>query len=202
MTLTILIRSISLAVLLFATSTTSQAQTQSDHTAAHLSGTLLDASGAAIAEVRITAEPENATAATHNYSAVSTSDGRYALSVPPGRYRTVFTRPAFTTREFTLDFSSGQSRNLDVRLDLERLSESVVVTAQPEPTPVQDTSASVTVITRQEIDQRLAVPLADLLLYTPGIAIGKNAAEGGLTSFFLDGGNYRIRGGNRGLCRH
>jgi vitamin B12 transporter len=100
-----------------------------------------------------------------------------------------FVRPSFVSRDFVLDLAAGQSRTLDLRLDLERLSSSVVVTAQAEPTLVQDTSTSVTVITRQEIDQRQAVPLADLLLYTPGIAIGKTGAEGGLTSFFLDGGN-------------
>ena len=43
---------------------------------------------------------------------------------------------------------AGNRAQLDLRLDLERLSSSVVVTAQAEPTPIQQTTASVTVITR------------------------------------------------------
>ena len=175
-----------LAVLLLAISVS--ASPQSDSTTAHLSGTLLDVSGAAIANVRVEAR-QDAAAANPSASTDSTSDGAYSLTLPPGRYTITFTRAAFLTREVAIDLAANQSRNLDLHLELARLSESVVVTAQAEPTPVQDISASVTVITKQEIDQRQAVPLSDLLLYTPGIAIGKNAAEGGLTSFFLDGGN-------------
>jgi len=161
---------------------------QSGSSPAHLAGTLLDSSGAAVAGVHISAETE-AAAGQQKYDTTSENDGGYSLTLPPGRYHIAFSRPSFVPRDFTLEFAPGESRILEVRLDLARLSESVVVTAQAEPTPVQDTSASVTVITKQEIDQRQAVPLSDLLLYTPGIAMGKNAAEGGLTSFFLDGGN-------------
>jgi vitamin B12 transporter len=164
----------------------SQAQAAPDD--AHLSGTVLDASGAAVAGVRITAVPEAGAGAAAR-TATSAADGSYNVALAPGRYRITFTHAAFVSREFTLDFASAPSRTLDVHLDLERLSDSVIVTAQAEPTPAQDSSASVSVITREEIDQRQAVPLADLLLYTPGIAIGKNAPEGGLTAFFLDGGN-------------
>jgi vitamin B12 transporter len=174
-----------LAVLLFAISVS--ASTQSDSPTAHLSGTLLDVSGAAIGNVHVEARRD--AAATSSASTDSTPDGAYSLTLPSGRYTITFTRAAFLTREVAIDLAANQSRTLDLHLELARLSESVVVTAQAEPTPVQDISASVTVITKQEIDQRQAVPLSDLLLYTPGIAIGKNAAEGGLTSFFLDGGN-------------
>jgi vitamin B12 transporter len=152
---------------------------------AKLSGTVLDASGAAIADVHIEARQGAAVVVATD----SGSDGRYALSLAPHQYTLTFRHAAFLTRDETVDFSSGQARTLDVHLELERLSASVVVTAETEPTPVQDSSASVTVITREEIEQRQAFPLSDALLFTPGIAIGRNAAEGGLTSFFLDGGN-------------
>ena len=175
-----------LAILFVAISIPASARPQSDASRAHLSGTVLDASGAAIANVHVEAHLADAAAIA---SADSDLDGSYSLTLPPGHYTVIFTRAAFLTRELSVDLAPSQSRNLDLRLELERLSASVVVTAQTEPTPVQDISASVTIITKEEIDQRQAVPLADLLLYTPGIAIGKNAAEGGLTSFFLDGGN-------------
>ncbi len=174
--------------LLFLSVSVFSLQAQSNSSDAHLSGTLQDASGGGVAGVRVTAQIERA-AGAQVWTATSTTDGAYALAFPPGRYRVQFVRSSFVARDFVFELAAGESRKLDLRLDLERLSSSVVVTAQAEPTLVQDTSASVTVITRQEIDQRQAVPLSDLLLYTPGIAIGKTGPEGGLTSFFLDGGN-------------
>jgi vitamin B12 transporter len=175
-----------LLVLFLAISISASAQAQSNSSQAHLSGTLLDASGAALANVHVTARQD---ATTVIASTESGPEGTYSLALPPGRYTVTFTHDAFLTREVDIDLVPNQFHTLDLRLEIARLSDSVIVTAQAEPTPVQDISASVTVITKQEIDQRQAVPLSDVLLYTPGIAIGKNAAEGGLTSFFLDGGN-------------
>jgi vitamin B12 transporter len=180
------IRHFALLVLLFFWQSPLHAQTNPPD--AHLSGTLLDASGGGVADVQVSAQLEG-TPGAQVWIATSTTDGAYALAFPPGRYRVQFVRPSFVSREFVLDFAAGESRKLDLRLDLERLSSSVVVTAQALPTPIQDSSASVTEITREEIDQRQAVPIADLQLYTPGVAIGKTGAEGGLTSLFLDGGN-------------
>src|SRR6266446_4722815 len=166
--------------------TTSSAQSNSPN--AHFSGTLLDASGAAVGDVRVTAHLEGA-ASSQSWTATSSPDGSYALSLPAARYNVQFVRPPFATRDFILDLAPGESRKLDLRLALERISSSVVVTAQAEPTLVQDASASVTTIVREEIEQRQAVPISDVLLYVSGVAIGKTGAEGGLTSFFLNGGN-------------
>ena len=163
-------------------------QAQSNAQDARLTGTLLDPSGAGISDVRVTAQSDSSSNA-QSWTATSNADGAYTLVLPPGRYHVRFTRPSFVSRDSVLDFAPGQSRRLDLRLDLERLSSSVIVTAQAEPTLAQDTSASVTVITREEIDQRQAVPIADALLYVPGVSVGKTGPEGGLTSIFLNGGN-------------
>src|SRR6266851_204073 len=163
-------------------------QAQSDSPAAHLSGALLDSSGAGVPGVRITAQLENAPNATL-LAATSANDGSYSLALPAGRYRIQFTRESFVPREFILDFSAGQSRKFDLHLELERLSSSVVVTGEAEPALTQETTASVTVITRDEIDNRQAVPLTDVLLYTPGVAVDRTGPEGGLAGIFLNGGN-------------
>ena len=161
---------------------------QSDSPAAHLSGTLLDSSGAGIPGVRITAHLENAPDATP-LTATSANDGSYSLTFPAGRYRIQFSRESFTPRDVILEFSAGQSRRFDLHLELERVSSSVVVTSEAEPALAQETSASVTVITRDEIDNRQAVPLTDVLLYVPGIAVDRTGPEGGLAGVFLNGGN-------------
>jgi vitamin B12 transporter len=184
----ILLRFPFLALFCFAFSIISGRAQSNSSSDAHLSGTLQDASGGGIPGVRVTAQVDG-DANAQLWTSTSTADGAYALVFPAGRYHIQFVRASFVSRDFVLDLAAGQSHKLDLRLDLERLSSSVIVTAQPEPILAQDASASVTVITRDEIEQRQAAPLADLLLYTPGMAIGRNAPEGGLTSFFLDGGN-------------
>ncbi len=163
-------------------------QAQSNSPDAHLSGTLIDASGAGVGGVRVTARLEGQPNA-QTWSAISTTIGEYSLSIPAGRYSVQFIRTPFVSREFVLELAAGVARTLNFRLDLERLSSSVVVTAQAEPTLAQETSAPVTVITREEIAARQAVSLPDLLLYAPGISIGRTGAEGGTASLFLNGGN-------------
>jgi len=163
-------------------------QAQSDSPDAHLSGRLTDLSGYGIGKVKITAQLED-NASTRLWSAISSADGSYLLVVPPGRYHVSFDRSPFVSRDFIFDLTPNQRRTVDVKLQLERLSASVVVTAQAEPTLAQETTASITVITRDEIDERQSVTLPDLLLFTPGVAVGRTGAEGGSASVFLNGGN-------------
>jgi len=177
------------AFLFFAVSVPSfSLQAQSNSPDAHLSGTLIDATGGAVGGVQVTARPDGQPNA-QTWSATSTAAGEYSLSVPAGRYHVQFNRPPFVPRDFVLDLAAGVSRTLSFRLDLERLSSSVIVTAQAEPTLAQETTAPVTVITREELDARQAVSLPDVLLFAPGISIGRTGAEGGTASIFLNGGN-------------
>jgi len=162
------------------------AQTQSS--GAFLTGTLLDSSGAGIAEVQITARSVNATD-SQLWKVTSSTDGAYSLGVPPGRYHVWFLRPPFVARDFILDLAPNHPRKLDLTLQLERLSSSVVVTAEAEPTLADQTTAPVSIITKEEIDARQSVGLADILTFATGIAIGRTGPEGGTSSVFLNGGN-------------
>ncbi len=177
------------AFLLFAVSAISfSTQAQSNSPDAHLSGTLLDASGAGVGGVQVTAKLEGQPNA-QTWSAISNTVGEYSLSIPAGRYRVQFRRTPFAPREFVLDLVSGVSRTLNFHLALERLSSNVVVTAQAEPALAQETTAPVTVITQEEIAARQAVSLPELLLFAPGMSVGRTGAEGGTASIFLNGGN-------------
>ncbi|MGH9744106.1 MAG: TonB-dependent receptor, partial [Candidatus Acidiferrum sp.] len=162
------------------------AQNQSSD--ARLFGTLLDSSGAAVAGVNVTAQLQGNTNAPL-WKATSSTDGAYSLELPRGSYRVSFERSAFVSHDLILDLAPNQQRNLDLTLHLERLSASVIVTAQAEPTLADQTTAPVSVITKQEIDAGQWVSLPDALLFTPGITIGRTGREGGTASVFLNGGN-------------
>jgi vitamin B12 transporter len=163
-------------------------QAQDDSSDAHLFGTLLDSSGAGVGGVQITARLE-ADSTAPMWKATSSTDGSYSLAVPPGRYHIWFQRSPFVARDFIFDLAAHQQQKFDLNLKLERLSSKVVVTAQAAPTLADQTTAPVSIITREEIDERQSVGLADLLSFATGIAIGRTSPEGGTASVFLNGGN-------------
>jgi vitamin B12 transporter len=174
------------AFLLFPASPKVHSQSPSNN--AHLAGTLTDPSGSSIGQASITAQPEPS-ATNHIITVSSSADGAYSLSLPAGRYRLRFSRSSFATREIALSLAPGESRVLNLRLELEPLSGRVIVTAQSLPATEQQTTAPTDVIAREAIDQRQAASLPELLQFSPGIAIDRTGPFGGTTSIFLNGGN-------------
>lgn len=70
-----------------------------------------------------------------------------------------------------------------------QVSEEIVVTASALPEPIADTPASVTVITRQEIEQRAARDVVDVLREVPGLTVARIGSSGHQTSVFTRGAN-------------
>jgi len=155
---------------------------------ARLTGTITDSRGTGVGGVRISATDET-DARANVWKATSTTGGEFTLSVPPGKYHIVLAKTSFASREFDFELTGGERKTLDVRMALEPLSASVVVTAEAEPLQAQQTTAPVEVLTRAEIDQRQFKTLPDGLLMLPGVSIGRTGSEGGTASVFLGGGN-------------
>jgi vitamin B12 transporter len=161
---------------------------QSPSSEAHLTGSMTDPSGASVAGARITAQPARSSTSTP-ITSESSSDGAYSLSLPAGRYHIVITKDSFVTRETDLTLQSGELRTLSFRMDLAPLSSSVIVTGQALPTTEPQINVPIDVITRDDIENRQAVSIPDLLQYSQGVAIGRTGPIGGTASLFLDGGN-------------
>jgi vitamin B12 transporter len=172
------------AVLGFAVS--SQAQNKAYD--AHLSGKLTDASGYGIGGVKVTAQSEPGPNAL-TLSITSPADGSYLLDLPPGRYHISFQHSSFVTHEIVLALSAGETRALDLRLEIARVSEKVVVTSNAQPLELDRTPAPVDLIARQEIEQRQAVSLPNLLATQTGISLARTGTIGGFATIFVDGGN-------------
>src|SRR5208283_298898 len=160
---------------------------QSQPSDAHISGHLTDPGGGGVGGVRVTAQLENMPDAPL-WSATSSTDGAYDLSVPPGRYRVHFSRDTFAPRDVTVELAPGTMRPLDFRMELQPLSDRVLVTAEAEPISAQLSPAPSSIVGREEIEQRQSVFFPDLLIYTPGVAFGRTGPNG-TASIFLDGGN-------------
>jgi vitamin B12 transporter len=183
---TTFLRSAFLPALFFAVSFPLQAQ--SNAPTAHLSGTLTDSSGAGVGDVEVAARNEGP-ANSQTWSAKSAPSGEYSLELLPGRYRVQFTRPSFVSREFVLDLAPGESHTLSFRLDLARVSENVTVTENTQPTELSHTPAPVDIVGPEEIEQRQAVSLPDLLSTQTGISLSRTGPIGGLATIFIDGGD-------------
>ncbi len=161
----------------------SAAQTQT----AKISGIVTDPQGSVIADAQVSAESIPPAGST--VRAVSASDGRFILMLPPGRYRVKIARDSFAPAGQEITMAAGETRELQVRLALEPLSSKVVVTAQALPLEAESSPAPLTILTREQIDQRVMTSLPDLLATQPGFSLGRTGPEGGSASLFLDGGN-------------
>jgi vitamin B12 transporter len=154
---------------------------------ADISGIVTDPQGSVIAGAQISAESIPAIDAP--LLATSANDGRFNLGIAPGRYRVLIARDSFERAEQEVSVAAGETRELQVRLSLEPLSSKVVVTAQALPLDAESSPAPVTILTHEQIDQRVAISLPDLLGTQPGFSMGRTGPEGGSASLFLDGGN-------------
>src|SRR5205085_2541364 len=68
-----------------------------------------------------------------------------------------------------------------------RVQDQIVVTASALPETVESTPASVTVVTKDDIDKRAARDVADVLREVPGLTISRTGSPGRATSLFTRG---------------
>jgi len=154
---------------------------------ATLNGTITDPLGASVPGARISAESIPSTGTP--VRGVSSGDGRFSLALAPGRYRFTISQSSFATVEQEITIAPGETREAQFRLALEPLSSKVVVTAQALPVDAESSPAPLNILTREQIDQRAATSLPDLLATLPGFSLGRTGPVGGTASLFLDGGN-------------
>ena len=154
---------------------------------APLDVSVLDSSGAAVTDATVVLQGPSSAGAQRK--AVSSGDGHYRFDVPAGRYRLTITHASLRRLDQDVDLAAGSSRELRVTLQLELMSQSVLVSADALPIPTVAASEPATVITREEIDQRQSINFGPLLSTLPGITIAQADSAGGRSSVFLDGGN-------------
>ena len=154
---------------------------------AKLTGRVADPSDAAIAGAKIAAQPLES--AGKPATVQSGPEGTFSLALAPGRYRVSIERASFARAEQQFTLAAGEVRTWNVRLELETMSSKVVVTAAAQPTTAETAATLVDVITKEQIDNRQETWLAPTLAASPGAIFSRLGPFGGITTFFLDGGN-------------
>jgi Carboxypeptidase regulatory-like domain len=115
-----------------------------------LAGSILDASGASLADATI--EVTNA-ATGQTRTAISQDNGRYTVVLlPPGAYRVTVRKDGFKEKvEESVHIDVVGTTRLDITMDLGALSEKIIVEAQPSLTET-DSSALGRVVNEQAIE--------------------------------------------------
>jgi vitamin B12 transporter len=171
-----------LAALVLLTSFSTHAFAQDATT--QVTGIVTDASGAVVGDVTVEAIASSRPIA----STLTGAAGRYVLTVPAGaRFELRARREGFA--EYTQDVRGSSSPlTRDIVLQVGRASDTVVVTASGVPESRAAATASVTVITADDMHATGASQLSDALRFVPGLAVEGTGREGGLISAFSRGG--------------
>ena len=171
---------------------------QTQITTGVIQGTVMDTTGAVLPGVDVTV----VNAGTNlSQSRTTDSDGRFVfLQLPPGRYNATFRLSGFSSFvQENIDFTVGQTVNLNLRLVVGNVSETVTVSG----TPIVETTRSAVAMTLNEktIETMpiLGRKFEDLLTLTPGVSIvqGPDGDEitfagqrGVFNNISLDGGDF------------
>ena len=154
--------------------------------AATLEGTVLDPSGRAVPAAHVTLLAPMAPLA----EAESNANGQYRFThLRAGSYSIMATAPGLTSPDTKVDLAEDQTTTVDLHLALSSLEQSVIVSASLGGGIATQLGSSVSVLTEQEITDRGAQNLLEVLRGVPGVALTQAGRRGGATGLFTRGGN-------------
>jgi vitamin B12 transporter len=121
--------------------------------------------------------------------AITDDNGAYSFKkVPPDNYVIEVKARGFAiSTSNQLSIVRGQSLTSDVKLSVEAVSESVVVTAAGTAQRADEISKAVTVLDSQLIETKRELTLAESLRGTPGVRVQQQGSPGALTTIRLRG---------------
>lgn len=167
--------------LLFAISRTSSAQMLGS-----ISGMVRDPQGKAVAGAAVAIFSR---AGDARGNTTSDAGGAYRFNrLPDGEYILQAQAPGFArfvTEDMRVDH--GDTSTLDLQLQLAGLQQRVVVTASNTPQTPDELSKALTVVDRQQMDQRYEFAISEVLRPTPGLRVQQLGGPGAFTAIRLRG---------------
>lgn len=122
-------------------------------------------------------------------SAKTTSDGQFGpLAVPAGDYDVLVSAPGLKAEPKSIKVTADAAVDVNVKLELSAVSESVVVSAAQVDTALSRSTDSVTVIDRATLDRRQTESVFDALRFVPGMGVIQSGGRGSIASIFPRGG--------------
>jgi outer membrane cobalamin receptor len=119
----------------------------------------------------------------------SMADGRFGpITLPDGAYDVRASAPGLRSRAHAVSLGGATNADVELRLALSAVHESVVVSAAQVETTLSRATGSVTVIDRADLDRRQTETVADAVRGVPGLGVVSSGGRGALTSLFPRGG--------------
>ena len=107
-------------------------------------------------------------------------------NLPDGAYRVVILAPGFAEQSQQVSFPKTEL--LSVRLKLATTPQTVVVTGSSTPETVEESGASVGLLTSDQLKLLNPVAAPDALKYIPGVMVSSSGQNGAIGSLFVRGG--------------
>ncbi len=158
-------------LLLAPSAATGQNQTQS--ACCILSGTVRDKDGAVLASVKITARGP-----LKELSTLSNTHGQYSFTLGTGRYVIVAQRMGYKPGTDTIDVVDGGQNRLDILMNNNAITlQQQVVTASGSISSLRDAPASVSVVSREDLEKKPVRDIVDIIGSVEGVAISKSSNQ-------------------------
>jgi outer membrane receptor protein involved in Fe transport len=158
---------------------------------ATIAGTVYDPSGRAVPNVRVSLL-QSLTALDERQT---NAKGEYKFEgLAKGTYRLVANAPGFSASTAQVEIGEDQTGSVDLHLALSAVQQQVVVSASLGGALAPQLGSSVSTLSEQEIDDRGAQSVTDVLRGVPGVALDDSGRRGGATGVFIRGGgaNYNL----------
>ena len=118
------------------------------------------------------------------------AQGHYRFAdLAAGAYEVAANAPGFTKLSSQVELQAGESRTEDLHLALSAVEQQVVVSAALGGALAPQIGSSASVISHEEIEDRGAQSVYDVLRGIPGVEINQTGRQGSVTSAFIRGGN-------------
>jgi vitamin B12 transporter len=160
------------------------ATTAAANTGAQLHGRVVDQSGAVVqgAIVRLSSREGM------QWSVVTDEKGVFRFEqLKAGNYLLEVEARNFRRQVESLRLESNRDRTLDVTLQTAGVDEQMVITANGTAQPIDETSKSVTVIDKEEIERRDEYSLIEALREVPGLRVTQLGGPGAFSKIFIRG---------------
>jgi outer membrane cobalamin receptor len=166
-------------------STTTQTRV-AGHSRATIQGKVFDPEGRVVSRVRVNL----LSGLTPIEDRDTDADGQYRFEgLLGGTYTLVANLSGFSTLSTDVLLQAGEDRSVDLHLQISAVEEHVVVSASPGGALATQVGSSVSVVTRQDIEDQGAQNVYEVLRELPGVEVSQTGRHGGATSVFIRGGN-------------
>jgi outer membrane cobalamin receptor len=157
--------------------------------AATLEGTVFDPSGKTVPNVRVSLF--RALVAVEEQQTNARGEYRFA-DIEAGAYQILAGSPSLSSTTIDVALGNNETKKQDIHLKVSSIESNVVVSASLGGALISQIGSSVSIINRQEIEDRGSENLVETVRGVPGVEIYQTARRGGHAGMFIRGGesNY------------